>query len=240
MAEKETVDADFDDGVGLTYGVLQLAGAVLIAPAAGDDAKALARAVLEQAVVEPKKAPAEAETVARAFNREMDIVIDAANLSAGRSTRHERRVMMAEALDRGGMILLDKRIVAQMFAEGCELQLAVERLEQLEAELGAFDRRAGEPLTNQDLSKLVDASFYRDAIDALPNMFPRAGELEGLVTTFDRDDGGHVGFKVDDCVVDVVGGPFLGAMADAGVVRHLSDFMEPDGAETPPDPNVND
>lgn len=100
-----------------------LATAILCANGASDAELELARRLLEQ---DPKRAPPrERESVAGAFNRQMDAAIDAADDSAGLPFRAARRAELAAALDRADLVLIDRAMLAAMMVTIGELKAEV-------------------------------------------------------------------------------------------------------------------
>ena len=99
-------------------GIRQIASAVLAAPTATPAQSALALEVMEAtASIDAGREPREAASIAAIFNAHMDAVLDAANASLGKRDRTTRRAHMARALDTSGLVLLDRGMVAAMYAE---------------------------------------------------------------------------------------------------------------------------
>lgn len=121
----------------LAAGIKIVASAVLSAGGATPEQRELARAVLgatEAAEFDRgHNAPREAATIADAFNRHMDVVIEAVDRTRGADERALRRARVAPMLERAGLVIVDQAELARMFAVRCELDLARGRIAQLEA-----------------------------------------------------------------------------------------------------------
>jgi len=114
MAETDVVTSKLEDRI---LGVRILATAVLGAAIATDHETALAVAVLEASTrnMTTDAEPREVESIASSFNRHMDAVLDAANASHAADSRVTRRAHMAKAIDRAGLLLVERGYVAAMF-----------------------------------------------------------------------------------------------------------------------------
>lgn len=121
-------------------GVHVLATALLSARNATEDELKLAERILLR---DPATdTPAEHESIASVFNRQMDAAIDSANASSRLPTRVGRRAQMARDLDREGLVLMDRAKVAELIASIMALREErghlLDQLESLEGEeLGA-------------------------------------------------------------------------------------------------------
>lgn len=104
-------------------GLLQIAAAAKCAPASSADAKALAALVMREAAEDLGEAPSEYETADMIFRRQMDALLDAANGSHGFAMRSARRVHLARAMEKAGVVLVD---VAQL------AKLVVAKIERIE------------------------------------------------------------------------------------------------------------
>lgn len=116
-------------------GVHILATAMMCSTGASADELELARRILER---DPARdAPRESESIAGAFNRQLDAAIDSVNDSTGESTRVGRRVRLARDLDHAGLLLVDRATVADLIGEirGLRDELARVDGEDLGAEL---------------------------------------------------------------------------------------------------------
>lgn len=114
-----------------------VASAVLSSPGATEAERELAQRVLgsTEAAIEVKAlgGPIEAAAVADTFNRQMDAVLEATNRSR-QLERPGRRAHLASALERAGLVLVDRDELARLFAVQLELDLARARIEELEQE----------------------------------------------------------------------------------------------------------
>lgn len=107
------------DGVNeyLATGICAVAASVLCAKGASRAQLDLAGDILKAADKQPKEAgPRESETIFEAFNRQMDAAIDAADLSRPLDTRAARRSALAGAIDRAGLCIIDKAVLAELLA----------------------------------------------------------------------------------------------------------------------------
>lgn len=110
MADSES-DVRDDRGAAAAVGIRTIACAVLARLAAPAAERALAEAVLAMPWRDQAR---EAESAPATWNRHMDAVIDAANASHGARQRVTRRVEMAMALDRAGLVLVERSTLAEM------------------------------------------------------------------------------------------------------------------------------
>jgi hypothetical protein len=194
-------------------GVHLIATAMLVAGGASDDELELARRILEK---DPKRdAPRENESVAGAFNRHMDAAIESCNDSAHAATRAERRAQLAHDLDKADLVLLDRAMLAALFATIGEL-----RLEKSEAMLAAG-------LCSMTLPEMV--AHLKDQIRSLEE-WDDGGEDLGA-ELLDGEPGMIVYQEASDISPEVfqrvTGGPIGGSMkfANGGSI----DFVDGDG-----------
>jgi hypothetical protein len=149
MAEVETDVVD-DRGSKAALGIMSVASAVLICPTATGAERDLATAVMMGCAEGVSlDAPRETASIAASWNRLVDVAIDAANASSLKRSRSTRRAMMAAALDRAGLILIEKDYLAAFFVriQEQELQRAPVRCGyaacEAEQELGTERNSAG-------------------------------------------------------------------------------------------------
>lgn len=108
------------DGPAPSLGLLSIVSAVLNNRVSVEAATLLAQAVLFRIGQEADSkadlhAPREAESIAASWNRHMDAVLDAAAESAGKRLRSTRRAMMAAALDKADLMLMERSSVAAIY-----------------------------------------------------------------------------------------------------------------------------
>jgi hypothetical protein len=121
---KEALDAVSKDKERPFLGVHLLATAMLCAAGSSSDELELARRILER---DPKHdAPREAESIAAAFNRQMDAAIESCNASAHSPTRAVRRAQLAADLDLAGLVLIDRNELAGLLADRINLTHTLE------------------------------------------------------------------------------------------------------------------
>jgi hypothetical protein len=192
-------------------GVHLIATAMLVAGGSSDDELELARRILEK---DPKRdTPRESESVAGAFNRHMDAAIESCNDSTHAATRAERRAKLAQDLDRADLVLMDRAMVAALFATIGELRLQVQTLE--------LERSAEEDLGAELLADEPGMILYEEARDISPEVFQRVtGGKIGVSMQF--ANGGSIDFDGD-------GGSFSGL-----------EFIEGNDRTVTLDPGVND
>lgn len=120
----------------LSSGIIQVASSVRSAPNASASAKALADIVLSETIdavsASGLNGPREEHEAADAFNRQMDIVLDAGNKSRRLDGRPARRAHMASELDRQRVVVIDTDDLAKLFADSVALDVARQRIDELE------------------------------------------------------------------------------------------------------------
>lgn len=117
MAKNEAVDAVSEQSLAL--GIHCVATAVMCSAAAFKDELELARRILQRC---PKRlAPREAEDPVATWNRHMDAAILSCNDSENEPTRAARRARLAADLDRAGLVLIDRAMLASLV--DAEIQL---------------------------------------------------------------------------------------------------------------------
>lgn len=185
-------------------GICAVAAAVLAAKDVRQEEYELAEKILGRKF--PKNDnPRELEFAATTFNRHMDAAIDACNRSHKADTRVTRRAHLARDLDRAGLVLLDRDMVAGLIAKIRELkdELAARPLLEQAEDLGA------ELLTDEEQDELVDR------INGTPNLHPLPARITfnngGSIEFVDDGNGGtFAGLEF----IDGVHGPIGGGMGD--------------------------
>jgi hypothetical protein len=209
MAKKEALDSVRDERP--FAGVHILATAILCANGASDDELELARRLLEQ---DPKREPPrEAESIAGAFNRHMDAAIDAVDRNAGLPLRAARRAALAAALDRAGLSIVDKDIVAALLVRIGEL-----RKERTDALIAAG----------------VCGMGLVEAVDRLQ------GQIRELTNWPDAPMPAELGGDYGELTDGPYGGPIGGSMADGDGGSFAGLEFIGDVGRDPLTPNVND
>jgi hypothetical protein len=131
MSKNEALDSVKDEWP--FAGLHILAAAMMCAKGSSPDELALARRLLGQ---NPRRLPPrERESIAGTFNRQMDTPIDAADESAGCPTRAERRFKIAQALDKAGLVILDRAQLVDLLDRGAPPVVVEAEEESLGAEL---------------------------------------------------------------------------------------------------------
>lgn len=103
------------------WGVHILATSLMCAAGSSSEELELARRLLTK---DPQvDAPREIESVAGAFNRHMDAALDSANESIGDKSRGSRRAKLATDLDRAGLVIVDRPVLAELISVIHELRL---------------------------------------------------------------------------------------------------------------------
>lgn len=100
-------DEKDDAGDKAKLAVRQIAVSALAAPGATPAERQFAQAVLGALEAVKAELPAEDAGTAQVFNRQLDAVLDAANASHGARDRLTRRVHMAGAIARAGLVLIE-------------------------------------------------------------------------------------------------------------------------------------
>lgn len=102
----------------LATGICAIAAAVLAAKDVRQEEYELAEKILGRKWPAKNDNPRELESIAGTFNRQMDVAIDACNRSHRRDdSRVTRRADLARDLDRAGLVLVEREMVAALIAK---------------------------------------------------------------------------------------------------------------------------
>lgn len=102
-------------------GICAVAASVLVAKDVTREEHDLAELILARKFPRNDN-PRELEFAATAFNRQMDAAIDACNRSHKADSRVTRRAALARDLDRAGLVILDRDMVAALIAKAREAE----------------------------------------------------------------------------------------------------------------------
>lgn len=143
-------------------GILALAAAVKCSRAASAAARDLAAQVMIEAAEDLADDPREFETTVACFHRQMDVLIDATNASHAMPTRMARRVHLARAMERGGVVLVDVAHLAklveariQRIERACNMAATVPCAADMEA-CGGEHHAPFEGVATEALDRLAD------------------------------------------------------------------------------------